>query len=163
MPDNQTPRALRRRRIGDVVGLGLALLFSPLILLVWLYWLARTLALRAVVLMAAWAPRGRRILFVYSDSPVWGEYIRDRILPRLPPSAVILNWSERSKWRRTSLAVWTFRHYAGAREFNPLGLIVPAFGRARFYRFWRPFRDFKHGKPEALLALEAKFFDEVSH
>jgi hypothetical protein len=139
----------------------LSVLFAPLILLFNVYWLAQRLALR-IALLIAWAPRGRRVLFVYSDSPVWGDYIRERMLPRLPASAVILNWSLRSTWRRTSLAVWVFRSYAGTREFNPFGLVVPPLGRARVYRFWLPFRDLKHGTPEKLVALEARFFDDLA-
>jgi hypothetical protein len=58
--------------------------------------------------------------------------------------------------------VWAFRHYAGTREFNPFGLIVPRFGRARLYRFRGPFREFKHGEPEALAALETRFFEDLA-
>jgi hypothetical protein len=161
MPNNQTAEPRRVRRLGNLVGIVLVVLFSPLILLAGLYRVAQWLALRFAFLVL-WAPRGRRVLFVYSDSPLWGEYIRERMLPRLPTSAVILNWSERSTWPRTSLAVWAFRHYAGRREFNPFGLVVPPFGRARLYRFWRPFREFKHGKPEALAALETRFFEDLA-
>jgi hypothetical protein len=164
MPENQSVEARRRRRIGDLVGIVLLVLFSPLflvlILLIYPYWLARRAALR-IAMLVVWGARRRRVLFVYSDSPVWGEYIRERILPRLPPNAVILNWSERSRWRRASLAAWAFRDYAGISEFNPFGLVVPPLGRARLYRFWQPFRDFKHGKPQALRALETRFFDDL--
>jgi hypothetical protein len=161
MPEEQSLKTPRRRRWGTAAGIALLVLFSPVILLVVAYWVLQRLALR-IALLVAWAPRGRRVLFVYSDSPVWGEYIRARMLPRLPANAVVLNWSERSTWRTASLAVWAFRHYGGRREFNPLGLLIPTVGKVRIYRFWRPFREFKHGKPESLVALEARFFDDLA-
>lgn len=46
-----------------------------------------------------------------------------------------------------------FRAFAGTREFNPLGIVVPERGAASVVRFWRAFRDFKHGK-EQLLRLK---------
>jgi len=37
---------------------------------------------------------GRDILLVYSDSPIWHDYIEERILPHLGERAVVLNWSQ---------------------------------------------------------------------
>jgi hypothetical protein len=161
MPENQSPKAPRRRRLGRVTGIAILVLSLPVILLVGAFWVLQRLALR-MALLAAWAPRGRQVLFVYSDSPVWGEYIRARMLPRLPANAVVLNWTERSTWPMASLGVWAFQHYGGTREFNPLGLLIPTVGKVRIYRFWRPFKEFKHGKPESLVALEARFFDDLA-
>jgi hypothetical protein len=47
-----------------------------------------------VLLWVFWSPAGKRVLFVYSNSPVWQSYIEDDILPRLPQGSVVLNWSE---------------------------------------------------------------------
>jgi hypothetical protein len=46
-----------------------------------------------------WCTRGRDILFVYSNSPVWHDYLEQRLLPWLEDRAVVLNWSDRSRWR----------------------------------------------------------------
>ena len=46
-----------------------------------------------------WCLRDRDILFVYSDSPVWHDYIEQSILPHLGERAIVLNWSERKRWR----------------------------------------------------------------
>ena len=56
---------------------------------------------------------------------------------------VVLNWSERSQWRRpVSPEVALFRAFAGAREFNPLAIVVPARGRkVHVVRFWLAFRE----------------------
>jgi hypothetical protein len=39
-----------------------------------------------------WCLRGRDILFVYSDSPIWHDYVEQHILPYLGERAVVLNW-----------------------------------------------------------------------
>lgn len=41
-----------------------------------------------------WCLRGRDILFVYSDSPIWRDYIEQRVLPCLGERAIVLNWSQ---------------------------------------------------------------------
>jgi hypothetical protein len=57
--------------------------------------------------------------------------------------------------RRPDVAL--FRVFAGDREFNPLAIVVPSEGRrARVVRFWRAFRDYKHGKDRLLRAAEAE-------
>jgi hypothetical protein len=116
----------------------------------------------SVVLHAAiwslWCLRGRDILFVYSDSPVWRDYIRERMLPHLQQRAVILNWSERQRWQ-FSLARVAFHHFGGRKEFNPLAVVFRPFCRTRTFRFWQPFRDWKHGHPEALVAMERELFE----
>ena len=93
--------------------------------------------------------RGRDVLFVYSDSPVWHEYIEQRFLPHLVRRAVVLNWSERNRWN-LSLGQVAFRFFGGRREFNPLAVVFRPLRRTRTFRFWTAFRDLKHGRPEAL-------------
>lgn len=107
-----------------------------------------------------WLPRDKDILFVHSDSPVWRDYIEQHILPVIRERAVILNWSQRStpQWG-PSLAIAVFQHFGGAREFNPMGVVFLPFRRAKVFRFHAAFRDYKHGKPEKLLAMERDFFE----
>lgn len=104
-----------------------------------------------------WGLRGRDILFVYSDSPIWREYAREHILPFLGERAIVLNWSERKRWP-ISLGRLAFYHFGGYREFNPLAVVFRPFRRTRTFRFWEAFKEFKHGSPAALLALEHEFF-----
>jgi hypothetical protein len=113
-----------------------------------------------IVIWSWWCLRGRDILFVYSDSPIWHDYIEQQILPHLGDRAVILNWSERKRWR-FSLARMAFHHFGGYRQFNPLGVVFRPFGRTHKFRFWQPFRDFKHGHPEALQKMETEFFQLI--
>lgn len=105
-----------------------------------------------------WSRAGTRVLFVYSNSPVWQSYIENNIVPRLPPKSVVLNWSERRTWPRCSLAVAVFRFFGGRREFNPLAVVVEPFCWGRTFRFWQAFRDAKHGNHTALNRVETEFF-----
>jgi hypothetical protein len=107
-----------------------------------------------------WCSRGRDILFVTSDSPLWHDYIEQQILPHLGKRAVVLNWSQRKRWR-ASLARTAFRHFGGLREFNPLAVVFRPLHPAHTFRFWQPFRDFKNGHPEALHQMESEFFELI--
>jgi len=113
-----------------------------------------------ILIWSRWCPSGRDILFVYSDSPIWHDYIEQRILPFLGKRAVILNWSQRKKWE-FSLARWAFHHFGGSREFNPLGVVFRPLRRTRKFRFWRAFRDYKHGHPDQVQKIEREFFDFI--
>jgi hypothetical protein len=104
-----------------------------------------------------WGIHGKRLLLVYSNSPNWQAYIEEHWLPKLDSIAVVLNWSERSTWaERHPFEAAIFRAWAGDQEFNPLAIIIPADGAVRVIRFWRAFRDYKHGKDRTLRAAEAE-------
>jgi hypothetical protein len=139
------------------VGLILLLPFLvPVLILLFLWHIARTLVLHGL-LLAFWAPRGRSVLFVYSNSPNWKDYCEREILQQLPPTAVVLNWSERKKWPRRVLSTQLYKAYAGVEEFNPLGIVFRPFKPIRIFRFWKPFREARHGKPHKLERLKLKF------
>ena len=110
-----------------------------------------------VLLWSWWGIRGRDVLFVYSDSPIWRDYIEHQTLPYLGKRAVVLNWSHRRRWR-LSLARMAFYHFGTDREHNPLAVVFRPLHRSRVFRFWQPFRDFKHGHTEALNKMEKEFF-----
>jgi hypothetical protein len=109
-----------------------------------------------------WCPRGKNVLFVYSDSPLWHDYLARRILPRLAAQAVVLNWSARKEWeRRFSLSALAFSYFGGRREFNPLAVVFRPWCRAKTFRFWQPFQDLKHGQSDALEKMEKELFREI--
>ena len=54
------------------------------------FYFAYRLLLRLFVELT-WLSRGRRILLVYSRSPVWQPYIESNWLPRLNEQAIVLN------------------------------------------------------------------------
>ena len=134
------------------------LLLLILLLLVLPFYLVYRLLLRIAVELV-WGLRGRRILLVYSRSPIWQEYVETNWLPRLGKTAVVLNWSDRSAWRRRdSLTVWVFRHWAPSRNFNPMALLFPPLRPTRQISFYRAFHDWKQGKIEALRVAESELF-----
>lgn len=139
----------------------LFLLLLPLLLgvhvIFWIY-----CGLLNLAVWVTWCPKGKHILFVYSNSPVWHEYITAQILPHIAERAVLLNWSERHSWSRfQSLAHMVFNYYyaAGGREaFNPLAVVFRPFRVATVLRFWQPFQAYKHGRPETLQEMQARLF-----
>ena len=133
------------------VALLVVLLLPVIVCVIVLYLLVGFLL--HVAVWVSWCVRGKYILFVYSNSPIWHDYLREGILPRLGRRAVILNWSERSRWR-CGLAEMVFRYFGGSRKFNPLAVAFRPFRIARRFRFYEPFRDFKHGKREAVQKME---------
>ena len=108
-----------------------------------------------------WSTRGIRLLYVYSNSPNWQEHIEKEVLPRLPEGKIVINWSERTRWKRLGLPSIVFHHFGGSREFNPMAVIVRPFQRAQVFRFYQAFKDFKHGKEEPLSKLESEFFEAL--
>jgi hypothetical protein len=140
--------------------LALIISFAPVIIILTtvalLFFVVSTVCLHIAIWMW-WCLRGRDILFVYSESPIWREYIDQHILPYIGERAVVLNWSQRKRWG-ISLARLAFHHFGGYRQFNPLAVVFRPFRRTRIFRFWQPFRDFKHGDSEALHHMETEFF-----
>ena len=139
----------------------------------WLMVLALPLALYLVYLLqglllllaAWWRWHGTAILgiLVLSDSPNWKPYIEEHWLPRLEPTMVVLNWSERSKWR-SSLPVWIVRRFGTADDnfnFNPMLILFRGLRYPFIYRYFFAFRDAKHGNMDALRKLEEHMFTQL--
>jgi hypothetical protein len=76
-----------------------------------------------------------------------------QILPLVRERAVVLNWSERQMWPRLSFRAHVFHCFGKGREFNPLIVLFSPFRRARIFRFWLPFQDWKRGYPEPVKKL----------
>jgi hypothetical protein len=132
---------------------------------------------------------GHRIrgILIYSNSPNWQPYIEELWLSRVAGKLVVLNWSERHAWGpEVRIEAALFRRL-GHREFNPAailfkersagnafaawlhaarnldvaGLIAPHTGELELHRFFKAFRDYKHGQGHALIAAEQKLFDSI--
>jgi hypothetical protein len=140
----------RVRRFGQIVLIAALL---PLIVVVVIIFLlpygAYRLLLFALVRIL-WLPQGKDILLVYSESPIWKAYMVEKIMPLVQDRAEILNWSERKQWSRWSLAVRLFHSYSGSKDFNPMVILFPPFGKARQFRFLQAFKESKHGDPSLL-------------
>ena len=115
----------------------------------------------AILYIAIWSTQRQPfIVFVYSDSPTWKDYITREILPDVRDHAIILNWSERRLWKN-SLAFLAFRYYGGRRNFNPMGLLFRPFRAVKKYRFFEAFREFKHGNPHKVEELKERLLAEL--
>ena len=165
---NVTDRLMRLLR-----KVGVALIAAAILFLLWkALLLAVGLLVLVILALIAWqqfdiwnaAQRFRRayrslgkdLLLVYSNSPHWQSYVESNWIPRWQSRAVILNWSERSTWDRNQPEVALFHALASEREYNPLAIVVPTRGRAIVVRFWKAFRDHKHGKTQKLEKQEAE-------
>ena len=146
------------RWVGVLASSVLIVLFVPVVPFILAgYFLYRLFLL--LVIWLRWYMRGRRVLFVYSNSPVWQDYVEQRILPRLPERSIVTNWSDRRKWNRFTLPAQAFYYWGGDKKFNPLGIVFRPFRMPLVFRFWEPFMQYKHGKPEALIKLEREMFE----
>lgn len=146
-----SPRAMSREKeslitklLGTVVLAFLLPIILPLALIVLTLYLTHRLALY-VLIWLLWLPRGKNVLYVYSDSPIWRDYMTSQVLPLVQKRAVVLNWSERRLWPKTSFSAHVLRSFGGEREFNPLVVVFHPFRSARVFRFWPAFKDWKHG------------------
>lgn len=141
----------------------LAVLLSPILLpiiIVLLLLLAvllpLTYLLLYLVIWSFWLTRGKDVLFVYSDSSIWRDYMLTEMLPLVESRAVVLNWSQRSMWKRWSLRVLAFRLFGGRKAFNPLIVVFRPFRLARKFRFWPAFREWKQGNKQAVEKLKVE-------
>ena len=92
-----------------------------------------------------WLPRGKDVLYVSSDSPIWKEYMETEVFPLVAQRAKVLNWSARSKWPKWFFAVRVFRCFGRGRDFNPMVVLFRPLRRARIFRFLPAFQERKHG------------------
>ncbi len=151
------PSNSRHPLLGRIIGPVVFVLLLPLVLVLLVPYLLFGLLLQFAIWLSWW-PRGRQVLFVYSDSPIWKDHVHSNILPRLGTSALVLNWSERRRWKRLSLAKLAFRYFGGDREFNPVGIVFRPLHWAQVFRFYKPFHDYKHGKTEPLERMQDALF-----
>lgn len=133
----------------------LVIILAPILIAVMLSYLLWG----AILHIAMWVTwRKQSVLFIYSDSPTWKEYIEREILPHIQDRAVILNWSDRRNWKN-SLAVLTFRYFGGDRNFNPIAIVFRPFRLVKIYRFFQAFQEFKHGDAKKVEEIKEKFFE----
>ena len=143
--------------LAKALAILLLIVFSPILMIgviLYLFW-------GIILYIAIWLTwRKQDILFVYSDSPTWKDYIEREILPYIRERAIVLNWSERKRWKN-SLAVFAFRYFGGDRNFNPIALVFRPFRFVRVYRFFEAFKDLKHGDPQRVEKLKRELFEMI--
>jgi len=91
--------------------------------------------------------KGKRVLFVYSDSSTWKDHIEAKILPRLDDCSVVLNWSKRREWESSMrFEARLFDQWAGQGEFTPTAILLPLTGKVRVFRLWQVSSKSRQGK-----------------
>lgn len=155
MPKKNEPRSWR-----ELLGLLLLAVLSPLLLCLIVASLVYGVLLH-IVMWLVWCMRGIHVLYVYSNSPNWLEHIEMEVLPRLRHGTIVLNWSDRRSWRFFSLASFVFRHFGGYREFNPMAVVIRPFRLSKVFRFYKAFKDLKHGRAVTLEKMETEFFEKL--
>ena len=106
--------------------------------------------------------KGKIILFVYSDSSNWKDYIERNLLPRIETHSIILNWSKRREWgSRMQLETKLFDHWAGPGEFVPVAVLFSPVGKARTFRLWQLSENPKHGKVRISKEAEQALLETV--
>ncbi len=106
--------------------------------------------------------KGKRILFVYSDSSNWKDYIETNILPRIEAHSIILNWSKRREWgSRMELETKLFNQLAGPGEFVPVAILFSPIGKTTTFRLWQFSENSKRVKARVSKEAEQAFFETV--
>lgn len=159
MPATPPDKTMRQQFVEFMIGC-LLVAAVPLLVLLGLGYLLYSIVLRSTM-WAVYCTRGVNVLFVYSDSPVWKDYLEAHIIPELPETALMLNWSQRSRWHRSTLPVRIFGHFGGSKNHCPLAIVFRPFRCTKVFRFWQPFRDWKHGKTDALESLQSELMREL--
>lgn len=114
--DADTRRSVLGMGGGRIAGNGLRTANVVAAMTTILQWLAMVifvpLIIAALPLIALWWAldilhihvRLRSFCAPHGNNPFWKDYCEREILPALPESAIVLNWSERLKWPRRSFA-----------------------------------------------------------
>ena len=162
-----------------VISIPLIIIAIPFILVIWAGFGLSSFVkgkILCLIVKLKWISRGKNTLFVYSNSPNWQNYIEKNIIPKIKDKAVIINWSKRKDWNKSNkLELQIFKQWSGAniystkgkkewvgREYNPIAIVFEPWSKPKIFKFWQPFKDFKHGKKEPLKKLEKEFFKNLN-
>ena len=149
---SRAPESTRRK----VARFALIVLLLPLVLPLAIVGLILHFLNKVVVYLLVWVwwlPKGKDVLYVSSESPVWKEYMETEVLPLVVGRAIVLSWSARSKWPKWSFAVRVFRTFGRGRDFNPMVVLFRPFRGARIFRFLPAFQERKHGNSASVEQL----------
>lgn len=116
----------------------------PFLILVFLYIVIRDLYIKTRVELK-W-PRDKFILFTYSESENWSEYIEENIIPKISSHAVIINRTKQQNWKEEYALERKALEASAGLEVNPIALIFRNGFRMRKVALFEAFRDLKHGK-----------------
>jgi hypothetical protein len=106
--------------------------------------------------------KGKMILFVYSDSSNWKNYIETNILPRIEAHSIVLNLSKRREWgSRMQLETKLFNQWGKPGEFVPVAILLSPTRKVKTFRLWQPSENPKHGKEKVSKEAEQALLETV--
>ena len=160
------PPAVALRRSGTIA---LAILVSPVLIATVIVALPAIAvlelrrALRRTAVRRAfedkWGRHGMRVLLAYSDDTRWRERIEQHWLPRIGRRTVVLDRKARQTFvPATPIEAQVFEHWAGARDFDPMAIVIPATGPVRTLRFRDAFVAHFGGREQQLAIEEERLF-----
>lgn len=135
----------------------LSLLAIPVALVALPLYILFRLMLRLAVELLVLGGR-RRMLLVYSDSPVWQGRIEEEWLPRFGHQALVLNWTDVYAGVAPTLAERALRMWAPPRNVQPVAILFPGPLRTRQLNFYDAFRDWRNGDESTLRRAEEELF-----
>jgi len=105
---------------------------------------------------------GRDVILITSESPIWSDYIRENILPRVENRALVMNWTERRFWRQDMpIAARAYQRWSGEKGMVPSVILVRGFWKIENFSLYQAFRDYKHGKQTTLREIEDKLLSTL--
>lgn len=106
-------------------------------------------------------PLNRHILFSYSDSENWTEYIEREIVPKIADKAIVINRTQEQDWKKQyKLEKKALDNFAGT-GINPVALIFRKGLKVKVIPFYEAFRDLKHGKKESIELKREELFKHI--
>ena len=139
----------------------LAIILSPIIIISFLrhYFIGLILKYRFKKKLIH---ENKHILFAYSDSPHWKEYIENNIEPVIADKTIFINRSQDSEWKKNNLLESkVIKHWGGDKEYNPIAIIFPRKGKINVVRFYQAFKDYKHGNTALLNEKELELYEKL--
>jgi hypothetical protein len=132
--------------VGALLGILFLIAISPVLVPLLLVIGTYRLLLNLLV-WTLWVPRGKDVLYMNSDSPIWHDTMEQNVWPLVAERAVRINYSERNKWPKFWLAAMVVRQYVGGQECNPLVIVFRPLRTRKVFRFFKAFRAYKAGDP----------------
>ena len=167
--------AKKKSILGSLLAVVFFILCLPIIIPVSIFFILLSLIESTFLILLVrinWIPRGKNTLFVYSQSPVWKDYIEKNIIPKISSQSIIMDWSERKSFNEWSLEYGVFKFWTGVRkhtikskakwsgtDYNPIAIIFKPWWSPKVIRFWDAFKDYKHGHGQKLQELENELFN----
>ena len=109
----------------------LAIYLTPVFLIggiIYVFYRVNKFFLRRKILnqvQSSWFPKGKNVLFVYSNRKIWKDYFETNLIPKIQNKSIIINWSNRHQngWDKNSLEAKALNAFRPSYNFYPLVIV----------------------------------------